>query len=117
MCEMIGAAMVTKRKPDLRRAGAHDDATESTRTVLMALGANAGVAVETLPDVAAVRFVRLLYVGPKLLFLVASVDLAGDAPESHVAKKLRRLERELESDPHIVDAVLTIADPDEADRI
>jgi hypothetical protein len=32
-----------------------------------------------------------------------------------VAKKLRRLERELESDPHIVDAVLTIADPDESD--
>ena len=73
--------------------------------------------IEALPDVAAVRFVRLLYVGPKLLFLVASVDLVGDAPESHVAKKLRRLERELESDPHIVDAVLTIADPDEADRI
>ena len=66
-------------------------------------------------DVAAVRFLRLLYVGPKLLFLVASVDLAGDAPESDVAKKLRRLERELESDPHIVDAVLTIADPDESD--
>jgi len=69
--------------------------------------------IKALPDVAAVRFVRLIYVGPRLLFLVASVDLAGDDPESRVAKKLRRLERELESDPHIVDAVLTIADPDE----
>jgi divalent metal cation (Fe/Co/Zn/Cd) transporter len=49
--------------------------------------------IEALPDVAAVRFLRLLYVGPKLLFLVASVDLAGDAPESDVAKKLRRLDR------------------------
>ena len=71
--------------------------------------------INALPEVAAVRFVRLLYVGPNLLYLVASVDLTGDAPESHVAKKLRRLERELESDPHIVDAVLTIADPDEPD--
>jgi len=71
--------------------------------------------IEALPDVAAVRFVRLIYVGPRLLFLVASVDLVGDDTESHVAKKLRRLERELESDPHIVDAVLTIADPDERD--
>src|ERR1700741_1037333 len=42
---MIAAGMATKRKLDLRRAGAHHDATESTRTVLMALGANAGVAV------------------------------------------------------------------------
>jgi cation diffusion facilitator family transporter len=71
--------------------------------------------IMTLPEVAAVRFVRLIYVGPRLLFLVASVDLAGDDTESHVAKKLRRLERVLESDPHIVDAVLTVADPDERD--
>ena len=71
--------------------------------------------IKALPDVAAVRFVRLIYAGPRLLFLVASVDLAGDAPESDVAKKLRRLERELESDPHIVDAILTIADSDESD--
>jgi cation diffusion facilitator family transporter len=71
--------------------------------------------IKALPDVAAVRFVRLIYVGPRRLFLVASVDLAGDAPESHVAKRLRRLECELESDPHIVEAVLTIADPDESD--
>lgn len=71
--------------------------------------------IKALPGVAAVRFIRLIYVGPRLLFLVASVDLVGDETESHVAKKLRRLERELESDPRIVDAVLTIADPDERD--
>jgi cation diffusion facilitator family transporter len=69
--------------------------------------------IESLPDVAAVRFVRLVYVGPRQLFLVASVDLVGDHSESHVAKKLRQLERELESSPRIADAVLTIADPDE----
>jgi cation diffusion facilitator family transporter len=64
-----------------------------------------------LPDVAAVRFVRLEFVGPRQLVLVASVDLVGDLPESHVAHTLRRLENELESDPNIVDAFLTIAEP------
>ncbi len=71
--------------------------------------------IKALPDVAEVRFVRLVFVGPKRLFLVASVDLVGDQAESHVARTLRRLEGILESDPSITDAVLTIADPDEND--
>ena len=69
--------------------------------------------IEELPEVAAARFVRLEYVGPRQLFLVASVDLVGDPPESHIAHTLRRLERELESNRHIVEAVLTVAEPDE----
>ena len=73
--------------------------------------------IRQLPDVADVRFVRLVYVGPKRLFLVASVDLVGDQVESHVAHTLRRLERELETNPEIVDAVLTIAEPDEEDEL
>ena len=72
--------------------------------------------IQELPDVAEVRFARLVFVGPKRLFLVASVDLVGDPVESHVAHTLRRLEKELEQDPGIQDAVLTIADPDESDR-
>ena len=71
--------------------------------------------IRQLPDVADVRFVRLVYVGPKRLFLVASVDLVGDQVESHVAHTLRRLERDLETDLFIADAVLTIAEPDEED--
>ena len=47
--------------------------------------------IEEFPDVAAVRFVRLEYTGPKQLFLVASVDLVGDCAESRVAHILRRL--------------------------
>jgi Co/Zn/Cd efflux system component len=70
--------------------------------------------VQQLPDVAAVRYLRLEFVGPKQLFLVASVDLTGDDAESSVARRLRRLERELETDPYIVDAVLTVSEPDEA---
>jgi cation diffusion facilitator family transporter len=66
-----------------------------------------------LPEVAAVRFLRLVFVGPKQLFLVAGVDLTGDEAESSVAHRLRRLERELETDPYVVAAVLTVSEPDD----
>ena len=49
--------------------------------------------VQQLPDVASVRYLRLEFIGPKQLFLVASVDLTGDDAESSVARRLRRLER------------------------
>jgi cation diffusion facilitator family transporter len=75
----------------------------------------AAARIRELPEVAAVRFVRLEFVGPKQLFLVASVDLVGDQPESHIGHTLRRLEHELESNPHIADAVLTIAEPEDGD--
>ena len=70
--------------------------------------------VQQLPDVAAVRYLRLEFIGPKQLFLVASVDLTGDDAESSVARRLRRLEREIETDPYVVDAVLTVSEPDDA---
>jgi cation diffusion facilitator family transporter len=66
-----------------------------------------------LPEVAAVRFLRLVFVGPKQLFLVAGVDLTGDEAESSVARRLRRLERVLETDPYVVVAVLTVSGPDD----
>ncbi len=72
--------------------------------------------LEELPEVASVRFIRLMFVGPKQLFLVASVDLVGDAVETEIAKTLRQLENQLQDDEYIVDAVLTIAEPDELDR-
>ncbi|MEZ0356820.1 cation diffusion facilitator family transporter [Mycobacterium sp. SA01] len=67
--------------------------------------------IEALDDVASVRFIRLEFVGPRQLFVVASVDLVGDQIESRIAHTLRELERKLEANPHIVDAVLTIAEP------
>ncbi len=69
--------------------------------------------VRQLPDVASVRYLRLEFIGPKQLFLVASVDLTGDDAESSVARRLRRLERELETDPYVVDALLTVSEPDD----
>jgi cation diffusion facilitator family transporter len=69
--------------------------------------------LQQLPEVAEVRYLRLEFIGPKQLFLVASVDLTGDEAESSVARRLRRLERELETDPYVVDAVLTVSEPDD----
>jgi cation diffusion facilitator family transporter len=69
-----------------------------------------------LPEVDGVRFIRLVFVGPKQLFLVASVDLVGDEIESNVAATLRKLETQLQAEPYIVDAVLTIAEPDDLDQ-
>jgi cation diffusion facilitator family transporter len=69
--------------------------------------------VQQLSDVATVRYLRLEFIGPKQLFLVASVDLIGDDVESSVARRLRRLERELETNSYVVDAVLTVSEPDD----
>jgi cation diffusion facilitator family transporter len=71
--------------------------------------------VQALPGVASVRFLRLEYVGPRQLFVVGSVDLVGDPVESSVAHTLRRLEKELERNPHVVDAVLTVSEPGATD--
>ncbi|NLU83104.1 cation diffusion facilitator family transporter [Rhodococcus sp. HNM0569] len=71
--------------------------------------------IERLDPVRQVRFVRLEFTGPRQLFVVASVDLVGDSAESRVAHTLRALERELERDEHVVDVVLTVAEPDERD--
>ncbi len=72
--------------------------------------------LQQLDDVASVRFLRLEYIGPKQIFLVASVDLVGDDAESHVARRLRTLERELETNPYVMDALLTVSDPDFEDK-
>jgi cation diffusion facilitator family transporter len=69
--------------------------------------------LQALPTIARVTSLRLEFVGPHQLLLVAAVDLTGDDHESQVAVRLRRLEQELEQDPRIVDAVLTLAVPGE----
>jgi hypothetical protein len=69
--------------------------------------------IKQLPDVARVAYVRLEFVGPRQVLLLASVDLAGDRAESRVAYRLRDLERQLKEDPHVTEAVLTLAAPDE----
>lgn len=67
--------------------------------------------IRALPEVAGVQFLRVVFVGPRQLFVVAGIDLLGDRPESALAQTLRRLERRLEESPYIIDAVLTVAAP------
>jgi cation diffusion facilitator family transporter len=65
------------------------------------------------PEVATVRFLHPEFIGPKRLFVIASVDLVGDSAESSVAKTLRLLEHRLEEEPYVAEAVLTVSEPDE----
>jgi cation diffusion facilitator family transporter len=65
------------------------------------------------PEVAAVRFLRAEFIGPKRLFVIASVDLVGNSVESSVARTLRILEHRLEEQPYVAEAVLTVSEPDE----
>jgi hypothetical protein len=60
-----------------------------------------------------VAYLRLEFVGPRSVLMVAAVDLHGEEPESSVAYTLRDLEREIEKHPLVADAVLTLATPDE----
>ena len=64
------------------------------------------------PEVSEVRFLRPEFIGPKRLFVIASVDLVGDSAESTVARTLRDLENRLEEEPYVAEAVLTVSEPD-----
>ena len=66
------------------------------------------------PEITRVTYLHLEYVGPGQVFLVAAVDLEGDAPESEIAERLRRLNEELQAKPHILRAVLTLSTRAEA---
>jgi cation diffusion facilitator family transporter len=69
----------------------------------------------TFPEVASVRFLRPEFIGPKQIFVIASVDLVGDSVESSVARTLRMLEHRFEDEvPEIREAVLTVSEPDDA---
>jgi cation diffusion facilitator family transporter len=62
-------------------------------------------------DVASVSYLHIEYVGPSKVFLVAAVDLTGDAPEHEVAARLTELARDVQHDEHVVEAVLTLSEP------
>ncbi|MCX7523043.1 cation diffusion facilitator family transporter [Microbacterium sp. STN6] len=64
-------------------------------------------------EVARVTYLHLEYVGPERLYLVAAVDMVGNEDEEHVAHALRRVERQIELDEHVAEAVLTLAHPDD----
>jgi cation diffusion facilitator family transporter len=72
-------------------------------SILTRIGQMAGVA--------SVGYLHVEFVGPHRVYVVASVDLIGDAVESTVADHLRDLEHELEANDAVVEAVLTVSRP------
>src|SRR6266568_8360981 len=51
------------------------------------------------PDVARVTYLRLEFVGPRLVSVIGDVDLTGDDTESHLAVRLRALEARITASP------------------
>src|SRR6476469_2383421 len=65
------------------------------------------------PEVARVTYLRLEFVGPRLVSVIGDVDLIGDETESHVAVRLRALEAKLDASPAVASAVLSLSAPEE----
>lgn len=65
------------------------------------------------PVIDRVTYLHVEYVGPMQFYLVAAVDIVGDLAEHDLAVRLRHLERELEEQRNIVEAVLTLSTADE----
>jgi len=65
------------------------------------------------PHIDRVTYLHLEWVGPERTYLVAAVDLMGDLVEHDVATRLRQVERNLESNDLIEEAVLTLSTTDE----
>jgi cation diffusion facilitator family transporter len=66
-----------------------------------------------MPEIQRVTFLRLSIVGPRQIFVVGDVDLAGDERETRVAETLRHLEARLRESAAVVDAVLSLSVQDE----
>lgn len=77
------------------------------------LRARAGRALLSSADIERVTYLHIEYVGPNRLFLVGEVDLAGDSQEHEVARRLRDIERQIESHPTVETAVLSLSVADE----
>ena len=65
------------------------------------------------PDIDRVTYLHLEFLGPGRMYLVAAVDMSGNETERDLAIRLRRVERELEQNGNVEEAVLTLATPDE----
>jgi cation diffusion facilitator family transporter len=77
------------------------------------LRARVGTALLALPQIERVTYLHIEYVGPNRLFIVAEVDLAGDALEHDVARRLRDVEQRIEEHEAVETVVLSLSVDDE----
>jgi cation diffusion facilitator family transporter len=66
-----------------------------------------------MPEVARVTYLRLEFVGPRVVSVIGDVDLTGDDSEAHVAVRLRALEAKISASPAVAGAVFSLSAPDE----
>lgn len=64
-------------------------------------------------DIVEVTYLHVEFIGSGKVYVVAAVDLVGDAKESELAVRLRTVERHLEEHPMVQEVVLTPAAPGE----
>ncbi|OAN39004.1 cation diffusion facilitator family transporter [Microbacterium sp. H83] len=91
------------------------------RNIAFLVGANAspalrsrvGRALLASPEIQRVTYLHIEYVGPNRLFIVAEVDLSGDAREHDVARRLREIEQQIEAHPIVETVVLSLSVDDE----
>ena len=63
------------------------------------------------PDIDSVSYLHLEWVGPKKMFMVAAVDIAGNKLEEQVAHKFELIENQFRANPVFQEAVLTLSVP------
>ncbi|MDN5687439.1 MAG: cation diffusion facilitator family transporter [Brachybacterium sp.] len=69
------------------------------------------------PDIASVSFLHTEWVGAGRLFVVASVDVAGDDRESRMRRRVQDVEDQLEEHPLVQRALLTLSRPDATEQL
>ncbi|MBP3976700.1 cation diffusion facilitator family transporter [Microbacterium sp. BLY] len=82
-------------------------------SVSSTLRSRVGTALLEMDEIERVTYLHIEYVGPNRLFLVAEVDLAGDAREHDVARRLREVEQRIEAYDAVETVVLSLSVDDE----
>lgn len=62
-------------------------------------------------DIDSVSYLHLEWVGPKKIFMVAAVDIAGNQKEEDIAHKFEMIENQFRSNPLFQEAILTLSVP------
>lgn len=75
------------------------------------LRAKAVERLQAIPEIERITFLQLEFVGPNKVFLVAAVDLVGDATEAAVAERLNDISARIEDHVLIERAIITLSRP------